>query len=53
MDASNIAAIRRAAEHWRQQGGDAVPADYDTKLSLMTDFLQSPKFKQYEEVPDP
>ncbi|PRW18373.1 low molecular weight phosphotyrosine phosphatase [Chlorella sorokiniana] len=55
MDDSNLAAIRRAAEYWRQNGeGGAVPADYASKLSLMTDYLRDAKFsRKYSEVPDP
>lgn len=55
MDASNVAAIRRAAEHWRGASpGSPVPPDYPAKLSLMTDYLQSSQFKgKYGEVPDP
>ncbi|EFN58713.1 hypothetical protein CHLNCDRAFT_19837 [Chlorella variabilis] len=55
MDASNLAAIKRAAEHWRANGGGAapVPADYGAKLSLMTDYLRGTQFSQYKEVPDP
>lgn len=58
MDDANLAAIRRAAEHWRGSGGGgsgaAVPPDYDAKLSLMTDYLQSSEFKQrFNQVPDP
>lgn len=53
-DASNLAAIRRAAEHWRQNGeGATVPADYDSKLSLMTDYLRDAQYsRKYSEVPD-
>ncbi|PSC72725.1 tyrosine phosphatase [Micractinium conductrix] len=54
MDAANLAAIRRAAEHWRGAGGGgAVPPDYGSKLSLMTDFLRSQQFAKFNEVPDP
>lgn len=51
MDAANLAAIRRAAEHWRGAGGGgAVPPDYGSKLSLMTDFLRSQQFAKFNEV---
>lgn len=54
MDDSNLASIRRAAEYWRQNGAaDVVPADYERKLSLMTEYLQDQQFKRYNEVPDP
>jgi protein-tyrosine phosphatase len=54
MDASNLAAIKRAAEHWRSNGhADTVPADYAAKLSLMTDHLRDERYKRYTEVPDP
>ncbi|KAL4853458.1 putative low molecular weight protein-tyrosine-phosphatase [Chlorella vulgaris] len=63
MDAANLAAIKRAAEHWRTDAAQAgaagstsaapVPADYASKLCLMTDFLTSDRFRQYREVPDP
>lgn len=54
MDASNLAAIRRAAEYWRQNGdAGTVPADYASKLSLMTDYLRDAKYsRKYKEVPD-
>jgi len=57
MDASNIRAIRAAAEHWKTNGDGNVPSDYQyqAKLSTMTDYLQSNgKFLgRYKEVPDP
>lgn len=55
MDASNVAAIQRAAEHWRGAShGSPVPAHYPAKLSLMTDYLRSAQFAgKYREVPDP
>ncbi|KAL4458020.1 hypothetical protein ABPG75_012885 [Micractinium tetrahymenae] len=55
MDASNLAAIKRAAEHWRgAAAGSPVPADYPARLSLMTDYLQSRQFAgKYRKVPDP
>ncbi|GAB4820498.1 hypothetical protein N2152v2_007544 [Parachlorella kessleri] len=51
MDASNLAAIRRAAEYWKSK--HAVPADYDTKVSLMSDYLRDERFAKYGQVPDP
>jgi protein-tyrosine phosphatase len=52
MDGKNIAAIRLAADHWRAgpQGQGIVPADYTTKLSLMTDYCTKHKAAL---VPDP
>jgi hypothetical protein len=32
MDASNIAAIKRAAEHWKSK--HPVPADYQAKVRM-------------------
>lgn len=51
MDAANMAAIKRAAEHWK--GTHDVPADYTARLALVTDFLQDDKWRRYNEVPDP
>ncbi|PNW73456.1 hypothetical protein CHLRE_14g632767v5 [Chlamydomonas reinhardtii] len=53
MDAKNIRAIRTAADYWRVRpmGGDAVPADYAARLSLMTAYCS--RFKGEPEVPDP
>lgn len=51
MDANNVNAIKRAAEHWKAQ--HPVPADYTNKVVLMTDYLRDPKFKSFNEVPDP
>lgn len=53
-DDSNLAAIRRAAEYWRQNGDAAtVPADYASKLSLMTDYLRDERYsRKYNQVPD-
>jgi protein-tyrosine phosphatase len=56
MDATNIRAIKTAAEHWRGggNGSSVVPEDYQTKLGLMTDYLTTAKFKgKFNEVPDP
>ena len=49
MDAANMAAIKRAAEHWK--GTHDVPADYTARLALVTDFLQDDKWRRYNEVP--
>lgn len=51
MDAQNIAAIQRAADHWAAK--QDVPQDYRDKVCLMTQYLESDKFKSYNEVPDP
>lgn len=56
MDASNLRAIRRAADHWRSEllgGKELVPVDWEARLCLMTDYLRDAKFKRYTEVPDP
>eukprot|EP00887_Chlorella_sp_A99_P001503 scaffold8.g1503.t1 len=53
MDASNLAAIRRAAAHWAGEGGAALPVGWEAKLGLMTEHLTDPKWKRYNEVPDP
>lgn len=55
MDESNIAAIQRAAVHWKQSGLLSSDIDYEAKLGLMTRYL-SPNGKfhgRYDEVPDP
>jgi protein-tyrosine phosphatase len=51
MDDANIKAIRRAAEHWKNN--HPVPSSYGEKLVKMTDFIQNDKFKRFNEVPDP
>lgn len=54
MDDANIAAIKRAANHWLQEGlvKDGV-VDYERKLALMTEFLREERWKKYTSVPDP
>jgi hypothetical protein len=55
MDDASLASIRRAAEHWRREGGGSgsggavPPEDYDSKLSLMTDYLRSQQYSEYNE----
>jgi hypothetical protein len=57
MDDTNLASIRRAAEHWRREGGGSgsggavPPEDCVRKLSLMTDYLRSQQYSKYSEVP--
>lgn len=51
MDASNIAAIKRAAQHWGSK--HEVPQDFTSRVGLMTDHLQGERYKRYDHVPDP
>lgn len=57
MDAANLAAIRRAGEHWQQEGKltPETLATWEKKVGLMTSYLKEDgKFKdKYNEVPDP
>lgn len=54
MDASNLAAIKRAAKYWEEQGLIEQGIEYASKIELMTDYLnKNGKFARYTEVPDP
>lgn len=39
--------------HLRPRHPPQVPADWESRLGLMTGYLRDPKFKRYNEVPDP
>jgi protein-tyrosine phosphatase len=52
MDAANIEAVTRAAEHWK--GEFDVPAAYAKKLARMTEFIRNERWRgAYSSVPDP
>ena len=52
MDENNLAAIQRAAEHWKAKHD--IPPDHASKVKLMTDYLRDPKYAgKFREVPDP
>ena len=55
MDAANLAAIRRAAQHWQKEGklSAAAVTAWEKKVGLMTSYLRDEKFARYNEVPDP
>jgi protein-tyrosine phosphatase len=57
MDAANLAAIRRAGQHWQKEGKLTAEAqsNWEKKVGLMTSYLQERgKFKsKFNEVPDP
>jgi protein-tyrosine-phosphatase len=55
MDAKNLRAIKEAGEYWqaKQMGGaGAVPVDFSSRVSLMTDFCRG-QYQGAREVPDP
>ncbi len=54
MDAANLAAIRRAGQHWQKEG-KVASSDWENKVGLMTNYLKEDgKFKsKFNEVPDP
>lgn len=57
MDAANLAAIRRAGQHWQKEGKltPETQAIWENKIELMTSYLKEDgKFKnKFNEVPDP
>lgn len=54
MDDSNLAAIRRAGQHWEKEGKVERGSDWEKKVVLMTSYLRDDSFKKrFDQVPDP